>query len=278
MDFTFLAIIIQLIFLECILSLDNAAVMGAMVSRLPNTGGIPWPKWLAPIGHTTDRFWGDQRSAALKIGLFGAYAGRVVMLLLAGLIMQVPWVQVLGALYLIYLCITHFAEVAAGLVEDSENPRPLAAANFWSVVLALNLADMAFSLDNVVAAVALSDLMWVVVIGVGIGIVVVRFAATIFTQLIEWEPALEHIAYLLILAIGTELLLDVTMHIHTDDWLRFLISLSLIVLGILFVRVQFLRPLRSVMRPLLWIALWLDKAINAIMSLITLPMRLVSRN
>jgi tellurite resistance protein TerC len=277
MDFTFLAVIVQLIFLECILSLDNAAVMGAMVSRLPTTQGIPWPAWLAPLGRRTDRFWGDQRSAALKIGLFGAYAGRVLMLFLAGLIMQVVWVQVLGALYLIYLCINHFAEVAAGLANDDENPRSVAATGFWSVVLALNLADMAFSLDNVVAAVALSDLMWVVVIGVGIGIVVVRFAATIFTQLIEWEPALEHIAYLLILAIGTELLLDVTMHIHTNDWLRFAISLSLIVLGILLVRVRFLRPLQHVIRPLLWIAVLLDKLIQGSLALLMFPMRLAFR-
>lgn len=277
MDIAFFAVIVQLIFLECILSLDNAAVMGAMVSRLPATEGIPWPAWLAPLGRHTDHFWGDQRSAALKIGLFGAYAGRIGMLLLAGLIMRVKWVQVVGALYLIYLCITHFAEVAATHNDNGDEAKSPVSGSFWHVVLALNLADMAFSLDNVVAAVALSEHMWVVIVGVGIGIVVVRFAATIFTQLIAWEPALEHIAYLLILAIGTELMLDVTMHIHTDDWLRFIISLSLILCGIIFVRWQALRPLLGATRPLLWLAVALNRIISGVLSLLTLPLRFAIR-
>src|SRR6185295_7701380 len=91
---------------------------------------------------------------------------------------------------------------------EGQGKQPKVSGGFWNVVLTIELADLAFSLDNVVAAVALSERLWVVILGVLIGIVIIRFAATIFTRLIEWEPALEHAAYLLLFAIGGELVLD----------------------------------------------------------------------
>ena len=91
MDWTVIVIIIQLIFLEGILSIDNAAILGAMVSKLPEHEPIPWPAWLARFGHRLDKLLGYQRIAALRVGLIGAYAGRGIMLLLASVIIQNPW-------------------------------------------------------------------------------------------------------------------------------------------------------------------------------------------
>lgn len=244
----FLTVILQLIFLECILSIDNAAVMGAMVAHLPEDKTTPWPPALRPFLGWSDRLLGHQKAAALKVGLFGAYAGRVLMLGLATFIMQAPWMQILGALYLIHLAADHFAKVHMSS-QESEAESHRARGGFWSVVLALNLADMAFSLDNVVAAVALSDKFWVVALGVGIGIVVMRFAAVIFTRMMEWEPALEHAAYLLLLAIGAELLLARTLHIEMGEFMKFGISVSILVLTVLFARVPLLRSARVIFRP-----------------------------
>jgi tellurite resistance protein TerC len=275
MDIMLVAVIAQLIFLECILSLDNAAVMGAMVAHLPNDKPIPWPRYLAPFGARTAAFWGAQQDAALRIGLFGAYAGRVIMLFAASLIMRYQWVQILGALYLIYLCVAHFAELHAA--QSGEGSKIRAGAGFWMVVLSLNLADMAFSLDNVVAALALSDKLWVIILGVSIGIVVVRFAASIFTRLIGWEPALEHTAYLLVFAIGLELLLDVSLGIHTEDGFRFAISAGLIAGSVLIVRTQVLRPLLSLGRPLLRIAVLGNAAVLLLVGLISASLRIITR-
>jgi len=50
MDFSVVVIVIQLIFLEGILSIDNAAVLGAMVSVLPDDKAIPWPPALQGLG------------------------------------------------------------------------------------------------------------------------------------------------------------------------------------------------------------------------------------
>jgi tellurite resistance protein TerC len=275
MDLTYLAIIAQLIFLECILSLDNAAVMGAMVAHLPNDQPIPWPARLARFGLATDRFWGSQRDAALRIGLFGAYAGRILMLLAVGIIMQYQWVKIVGALYLLYLCVAHFADLHEA--QSAAGPTIRIGAGFWSVVLSLNLADMAFSLDNVVAAVALSSQLWVVILGVGVGIVVVRFAASIFTRLIAWEPTMEHTAYLLVFAIGLQLLLDTIFGIHIKDGLRFAISVGLITGSLLIVRARILRPLLALGRPLMLLAALSNMLILMLVRLATAPLRRLGR-
>jgi predicted tellurium resistance membrane protein TerC len=90
MDLSSVTIIIQLIFLEGILSIDNAAVLGAMVAHLPNDKPIPWPRWIRIPASWHGRM-GNQREAALKVGLLGAYLGRGLMLLLASVIISCTW-------------------------------------------------------------------------------------------------------------------------------------------------------------------------------------------
>ncbi len=87
-DFSLITIIVQVIFLEGILSIDNAAVLGAMVSVLPKKDMVPWPGPLKVLGPWTQRIFGGQRSAALKVGLLGAYLGRGLMLVLASFVIH----------------------------------------------------------------------------------------------------------------------------------------------------------------------------------------------
>jgi tellurite resistance protein TerC len=185
-----------------------------------------------------DRLLGSQRAAALKVGLFGAYAGRILMLALASVIIELTWVHVLGALYLLYLGSAHFFERYRDEREKAKHRSGVHLKGFWSVVLALNLADMAFSIDNVVAAVALSKQLWVVILGVGVGIVIIRFGAALFARLMDWEPALEHAAYLLLIAIGLELLTEIGLGIHIDELIKFAISLSILALTVVVARAR----------------------------------------
>ncbi len=249
--FEVIIIILQLIFLEGILSIDNAAVLGAMVSQLPVHEPIPWPKSLHFMSGWGDRIFGPQRKAALTVGLLGAYAGRALMLLLAGYIIANPWLRLLGAAYLFKLAIEHLGSSHAEWEEEEEAAEmssKTAGKGFWMIVLLVNLADLAFSLDNVVAAVALSSEFWVVFLGVAIGILIMRFAAQIFTVLIEREPVLSTAAYLLVLAIGVEVLIsDITLlRGHEYDfpsWQKFSISLSILVLSIIYSHSPFLQRL-----------------------------------
>lgn len=256
-------IVIQLIFLEGILSLDNAAVLGAMVAPLPKDQPIPWPAWLAPLGHRLDAALGMQRDAALKVGLLGAYIGRGIMLALATVVIQNPWLRVIGGLYLLYLALSYLGELGRnGQGVGDEHGHRGTTGGFWSVVLAVELADLAFSLDNVVAAVSLSNEYWVVLLGVALGILLMRFAAQIFSRMIAWEPNLQTAAYLLILAIAVELLLDDLFGIHFatlqlgplalgPEVEQFGITLLILLATIALSRVRWLRPVNRIWPPLL---------------------------
>lgn len=233
-------IVLQLIYLEGILSIDNAAVLGAMVSHLPREDAIPWPRYLKFLRKPVHRVLGGQRMAALKVGLLGAYLGRGSMLFLATWVVQNRWLLLLGGLYLVKLAADHLGETPAdareAAMEAAGEPVSRTAKTFWSVVVAVELADLAFSLDNVVAAVALSREFWVIMTGVALGIVTMRFAAGIFVFLIQRHPVLEAAAYLLVLSIGLGLVVEDFFHVRLNDVQRFAVSLGILVLTLWYGR------------------------------------------
>lgn len=265
MDWSIIVIILQLIVLEGLLSIDNAAVLGALVTPLSDHEEVHWPKALHLLGKALNPLLGNQRTAALRVGLLGAYAGRGLMLLLASLIVQNPWLKILGAAYLIRLAFDNL-----GLAEDGDGEGELRTAksqSFWGIVLTVELADLAFSLDNVVAAISLSDKLWVVIVGVFIGILLMRFAAGIFSYAVEREPVLKEAAYILIFNIGIELLLSEIWHIEVSDLVRFAISVGTILLALAYAH---FRPLHVFRPVLIWVAQGFSR-INAVVDWVLAP-------
>lgn len=249
MDWSILLIILQLIFLEGILSIDNAAVLGALVTPLPNDQPVPWPKALHKLGARLSKFLGSQRMAALRVGLLGAYMGRGLMLVLASLIIQNQWIKLVGAAYLIHLALDNLG--AAGSAEEDGDSQPVKVKSFWATVLTVELMDLAFSVDNVVAAVSLSDKLWVVMIGVALGILTMRFAAGAFSYMVQKEPILQQAAYVLVLNIGVELILEDVWGVQIADWMKFAVSITTILLALAYDRFHFLRFFRPV---LMWLS------------------------
>lgn len=246
MELGFLLVILQLVFLEGILSIDNAAVLGAMVAHLPVKEPIPWPRLLRFLQQPSHRFLGGQRMAALKVGLLGAYLGRGTMLALASFVVENAWLRLLGALYLIKLAAEnlgtspYLAYRGEALQAAAAEPQS-AQRGFWQVVLNVELADLAFSFDNVVAAVALSGELWVVLLGVFLGIITMRFAASVFTRLMDREPILEPAAYILVFNIGTELVLEEFLGWDFSNVAKFLVSITTIVLCVAYAHVPLLQ-------------------------------------
>ena len=218
------------------------------------------------------------------------------MLLAASFIIQNPWLKLIGALYLVRLALEDLS--ATGIDEGDGGEKAVKTRTFWMTVLSVELMDLAFSLDNVVAAVSLSDKLWVVMIGVAIGIVVMRFAAGIFSYVVEKEPILKTAAYILVLNIGVELLIEEFSldnlaqplvlngfwqhliaieenHIAIGDWTRFGISILTILLTLAYAHIKPLRLLRPL---LIWISqgfalvngtiTWLLAPVKALFSLI----------
>jgi YkoY family integral membrane protein len=173
-----------LVVLEALLSADNALVLAILVRHLPV---------------------GDQKKA-LMIGLGGAFVLRTLAIVLAAYIINFWWLQLIGALYLLYLPVKHFIQVARN--QEHQSGKPM---GFWMTVVYLNLVDTAFALDSVIVAVAVVDTiahpdkLWVVVAGAVIGIILLRMAASFFIRLLERFPLLDHVAYLLVGWAGVKL-------------------------------------------------------------------------
>lgn len=244
-------IILQLIFLEGILSIDNAAVIGALVSPLPDDERVVWPQPLQWLGDRLHPILGNQRMAALRVGLLGAYTGRGLMLFLTSFLIHNSWIKIVGAAYLIHLAFDNLEDMTGGGSEEDQDVKPIKVQSFWATVLTVEIMDLIFSIDNVVAAVSLSDKVWVVMVGVGIGILTMRFAAGIFSYAVIREPILKQAAYILVLNIGVELILDQVWHIEISDLVRFGISAATILLALIYAHSSFLQRFRFV---LVWLA------------------------
>ena len=273
MDFSgsVVLIVLQLIFLEGILSIDNAAVLGAMVSRLPDDEPIPWPTWLQRFGKRVDRVLGNQRLAALRVGLLGAYVGRGSMLFITSFLINNPWIRLVGAAYLIRLAFNELGDTTPGEETEQEKREALRKTSFWSVVLTVELMDLAFSIDNVIAAVSLSDELWVVMVGVGIGILTMRFAAGIFSYAVQREPILKPAAYLLLLNIGIQLIVEQVWKVELTDLTRFALSAGIIVGSLVYAHSPFLQKFGFILS---WFAIVMG-FFNKLIDLIFLPFKLL---
>jgi YkoY family integral membrane protein len=85
-------------------------------------------------------------------------------------------------------------------------------AAFWRTVLVIELTDIAFAVDSILAAMALAGSnpakLWVVIVGGILGVILMRFAAAMFIKLLDRFPRFELTAYLLVVVIGLKLVLD----------------------------------------------------------------------
>ena len=115
-----------------------------------------------------------------------------------------------GGLYLLYLTYSHFWGHKEG--EDrraAPKAKPwLGLSAFWATVARVELVNLAFSIDSILVAVAMSPKMWVVMAGGLLGIVALRLVVGQFITLVERYPALVDGAFVIIAWIGAKLCLD----------------------------------------------------------------------
>ncbi|WP_378954165.1 TerC family protein [Pelosinus sp. sgz500959] len=177
------AIIGSLIVLEGLLSADNALVLAIMVKHLPKA----------------------QQKKALFYGILGAYLFRFVAIGLGTYLITIWWVKAAGALYLLWMAVQFFLKKKA----EEENEVPKVPHGFWRTVLAVEIMDIAFSIDSVLAAFGVSDQIWVLYLGGIFGVMMMRGVAQIFLTLIERYPGLEMTAYIIIGIIGAKMMASV---------------------------------------------------------------------
>ena len=183
-------IFLNIMILEIVLSIDNAAVLAAMVKELPK----------------------DQQKKALTYGIAGAYVFRGLALLFASVLIKLVWLKVAGGLYLMYLA---YSALSTNVEQGGESKMtikiPFLSA-LWSTIVAIEMMDLVFSIDNVFAAVAFTPNLWLICGGVFVGILAMRFATTKFVKVLEKNPILERVAYWVIGALGLKLVSSYWLH------------------------------------------------------------------
>ncbi|GAB2542301.1 YkoY family integral membrane protein [Gracilibacillus alcaliphilus] len=201
-------VLLVLIGLEGILAADNALVLAIMVKHLPE----------------------EKRKRALFYGLAGAFVLRFASLFVISFLVDVWQVQAIGAAYLLFISIKHLYDTfskkkqkdAAKKAEEKQG------SGFWMTVLKVELADLAFAVDSILAAVALAVALpatgigtigsldtgqfLVVLAGGMIGLIIMRFAANVFVNLLHDRPGLEVAAFVIVGWVGVKLVMSVLGH------------------------------------------------------------------
>ena len=191
--------------LEGILSVDNSLVLAILVRDLPK----------------------DQQKRALTYGIVGAFVFRFLALIFAAYLMRMAVFKLIGGGYLVYLAMKHMFFFYK---EDAHQIKPKVAKSFWKTVMVVELTDIAFSIDSITTAVAMSKKLLVVWIGGILGIIFLRFAAGLFVRLLERLPKLEDLAYQLIFFIGTKLFLD-GFHVEIGHGVFWMMMSIIVVIG-----------------------------------------------
>jgi YkoY family integral membrane protein len=223
-----LAIVGNLIIIESLLSVDNAAVLATMVMDLP----------------------AKQRDKALKYGIWGAYIFRGLAMIFVAVLIKIWWLKPIGGLYLLFLVYQWWkskqseSEEEIVVKEDKWFYKVVVGSigTFWATVCLVEIMDMAFSIDNVFAAVAFTPNIILVCIGVFIGILAMRFIAQWFVRLMEKYSFLETSAFIVIAILGVKLSLSIFEHFYPlSSFSKFLgshaadIGISVLTVAIFFI-------------------------------------------
>jgi len=199
-------VLLVLIVLEGLLAADNAVVMAVMVKHLPV----------------------EQQKKALFFGLIGAFIFRFATLFMISFLVDVWQIQAIGAIYLLFIAIHNIYGQYAKKDAKDNSKKEKKQSSFWMTVLKVELADIAFAIDSMLAAVALAITLpatnWftlggidggqfmVMFLGGLIGLIIMRFAANWFVKLLHTRPSLETAAFLIVGWVGVKLAVFTLAH------------------------------------------------------------------
>jgi len=241
---TGLLVMTNLVLSEVLLSFDNALVLAIMVSHLPRDQYFR----LGPIRMSIQRW-------ALTTGILSAYLFRILAIGIGTYLIQFWFLELLGGGYLLWLGMEHFL----GLRKKSQEARPN-GRGFWATVIKVELMDIAFSIDSILAALGISQKVWVILMGGVIGILCMRFVAGLFLRLLHRFPLFKHTGYALVSFIGFRLVSEVDWS-HLDALVSPLdrTTLAAILLGalVLWIISHLLRPRLNLLKSLLQLAVLL---------------------
>lgn len=207
--------------IECLLSVDNAVVLAAQTRVLPTL---------------------KEQEESLFYGIWGSYLFRFLIIGIGTYLINFWEIKVIGAAYLIYLVYRFFH----GRYSKKKRPKIRTNAErltgrkrFWTVVAQIEFMDIIFSVDSVLASLAISSNPVIVLIGGLIGIACMRGVTEIIMKLMRKIPELEPMAYALIFVIAIKLFLTIPaidIEIPSQIFGMFMLVVFVITIIIHFVR------------------------------------------
>lgn len=157
----FIVILLQIIVIDLLLGGDNAVVIAMACRKLPP----------------------HQRNKAIVIGTIGAIVARVVLLIVAVSLLNLPYLKLVGGLLLLWIGI----KLVANEDEESEIK---GATSLWKTAMTIVVADVVMSLDNVLAVAAAGKGNFLVVaLGVVISIPIIVAGSKLVLAIINRFPA-----------------------------------------------------------------------------------------
>lgn len=199
-----------LVTLELILSADNAIALAAIAREQRD------PRL-------------ERR--ALNLGIVMAFGLRVGLILMAQYVLAFPPIQLIAGVYLIWLCLSHWTKSVEQNSEGSVET-PFQPIRFGRTVLTLAITDLAFSIDSVAAAVAISDQLLLVLTGALVGVVALRFTSGLFIRWLQIYPRLETSGFLAVGFVGLKLLAMMAMPtLHPSELVTLAAVVCLMVWG-----------------------------------------------
>ncbi len=203
-----------LISLEILLSADNAVALASLTKSLKDA---------------------NERTRALNIGITISLIFRILLILLSSFLLNFLFIRIFAGLYLIYLFFSNVTlknRKKINISQEDALSSKNKQVNFLKVVALLSITDLAFSIDSITTAVAISDQYILIVIGALIGVIALRFTSEIFLRLLEYFSRLEMAGYIAILIIGLKLILNTLVkEIFLPDYYFYVLIITSFVWG-----------------------------------------------
>ena len=187
----------SIIVADIVLSGDNALIIGMAAAGL------------AP----------ELRKKAILYGMVVAAVLRVVFAIIATKLLGIPGLLLVGALLLYWVCWTLYREIRAHAderaaqheLENAENPESgetgAPRRTLGQALVAITIADVSMSLDNVLAVAAIADGDTnKLIFGLGLAIVLMAFAATMIMKLLTRYPWISWLGLVVLIYVATEML------------------------------------------------------------------------
>ncbi len=196
-----------LVLLEVVLSADNAVALAAIA----RSGNNP-----------------ERERLSLNIGITMALVLRIGLIVAAQWVLQHLWVQLVAAAYLMWLVFDHFWQRNQAEIQDNRDEKVIdrLPRSLVKTVILLAFTDLAFSIDSVAAAVAVSDQVILIATAAMIGIVALRFTSGLFIRWLDEYPRLETAGFLAVGFVSIRLILHVLFPLlNQPDWFTLLIVL-----------------------------------------------------